>query len=232
MRIDQPVVLGRLVKRYKRFLTDVEMDDGSILTAHCPNTGSMKGCLEPGARVVLRDSEDPKRKLRHTFQTIEVGGTWVNVDTGLPNALAAEAVAAGLIEELDGYASLRREVKYGTNSRIDLLLEDDERGRAYVEVKNTTLATGDLALFPDAVTTRGRKHLEELAGVVADGDRGVMLFCVSRDDVRRFAPADEIDPDYGRTLREVAEAGVELLAYSTRVTPTSFELGRRLPVEL
>ncbi|MEM6567789.1 MAG: DNA/RNA nuclease SfsA [Planctomycetota bacterium] len=232
MRIDQPVVLGRLVKRYKRFLTDVELDDGSILTAHCPNTGSMKGCLEPGARVALRDSEDPKRKLRHTFQTIEVGDTWVNVDTGLPNALAAEAVAAGLIEELDGYGSLRREVKYGTNSRIDLLLEDDERGRAYVEVKNTTLATGDLALFPDAVTTRGRKHLEELARVVADGDRGVMLFCVSRDDVRRFAPADEIDPEYGRTLREVADAGVELLAYSTRVTPTSFELGRKLPVEL
>ncbi|MEM1451022.1 MAG: DNA/RNA nuclease SfsA [Planctomycetota bacterium] len=232
MRIDQPVVLGRLVKRYKRFLTDVELDDGSILTAHCPNTGSMKGCLEPGARVALRDSEDPKRKLRHTFQTIEVGDTWVNVDTGLPNALAAEAVAAGLIEELDGYGSLRREVKYGTNSRIDLLLEDDERGRAYVEVKNTTLATGDLALFPDAVTTRGRKHLEELARVVADGDRGVMLFCVSRDDVRRVAPADEIDPEYGRTLREVADAGVELLAYSTRVTPTSFELGRKLPVEL
>lgn len=232
MQIEQPVVLGRLVKRYKRFLTDVEMEDGSIVTAHCPNTGSMKGCLEEGARVVLRDSQDPKRKLRHTFQTIEVGGTWVNVDTGLPNALAYEAVEAGLIDELTGYESARREVKYGKNSRIDLLLEDDERGRAYVEVKNTTLADGDLAMFPDAVTSRGLKHLEELAAVVADGHRGVMLFCVSRDDVARFAPADEIDPDYGRTLREVADAGVELLAYSTLVTPTSFELGRRLAIEL
>ncbi|MEM9801515.1 MAG: DNA/RNA nuclease SfsA [Planctomycetota bacterium] len=232
MQIEQPVVLGRLVRRYKRFLTDVELDDGSIMTAHCPNTGSMKGCLEEGARVALRDSGDPKRKLRHTFQTIEVGGTWVNVDTGLPNALAYEAVEAGLIEELTGYESLRREVRYGTGSRIDLLLEDEERGRAYVEVKNTTLADGDLAMFPDAVTERGRKHLVELEKVVRDGDRGVMLFCVSRDDVRRFSPADDIDPEYGKTLRDVAKSGVELLAYSTRVTPTSFELGRRLEIEL
>ncbi|MEM6671680.1 MAG: DNA/RNA nuclease SfsA [Planctomycetota bacterium] len=232
MQIEQPVVLGRLVRRYKRFLTDVELDDGSIMTAHCPNTGSMKGCLEEGARVALRDSGDPKRKLRHTFQTIEVGGTWVNVDTGLPNALAYEAVEAGLIEELTGYESLRREVRYGTGSRIDLLLEDEERGRAYVEVKNTTLADGDLAMVPDAVTERGRKHLVELEKVVRDGDRGVMLFCVSRDDVRRFSPADDIDPEYGKTLRDVAKSGVELLAYSTRVTPTSFELGRRLEIEL
>jgi len=232
MQIEQPVVLGRLVKRYKRFLTDVEMEDGSVLTAHCPNTGSMKGCLEEGARVALRDSQDPKRKLRHTFQTIEVGGTWVNVDTGLPNALAYEAVAAGLIDELTGYETLRREVKYGTNSRIDLLLEDDERGRAYVEVKNTTLAHGDLAMFPDAVTSRGLKHLLELAKVVEEGHRGVMLFCVSRSDVERFTAADEIDPAYGKALREVAGAGVELLAYSTKVTPTSFELGRRLAIEL
>ena len=232
MQIEKPVVLGRLVKRYKRFLTDVTMEDGSLVTAHCPNTGSMKGCLEEGARVVLRDSEDPKRKLRHTFQTIEVGGTWVNVDTGLPNALAYEAVEAGLIEELTGYESLRREVKYGTGSRIDLLLEDETRGKAYVEVKNTTLAEGNLAKFPDAVTSRGLKHLHELARVVEEGHRGVMLYCISREDVTRFTVADEIDPAYGKALREVAEAGVELIAYSTKVTPTSFELHRRLKIEL
>ena len=232
MKIAQPVVLGTFIKRYKRFLTDVQLEDGSILTAHCPNTGSMKGCLEEGARVALRDSEDPKRKLRHTFQSIEVGGTWVNVDTGLPNALAFEAVEAGAIEALVGYESARREVKYGKNSRIDLLLEDPARGRAYVEVKNTTLAEGGLARFPDAVTARGLKHLEELAGVVAEGHRGVMLYCVSRGDVEAFSPADDIDPAYSAKLREVAGAGVELLAYSTVVTPTSFELGEQLEVRL
>lgn len=232
MQIDAPVTIGRLVKRYKRFLTDVELDGGEVITAHCPNTGSMKGCLEAGSRVVLRDSQDPKRKLRHTFQTIEVGGTWVNVDTGLPNALAFEAVQAGSIEELRGYSGLRREVKYGTNSRIDLLLEDDDGRRAYVEVKNTTLAEGDLARFPDAVTARGLKHLEELAQVVREGHRGVMLYCVSRNDVSRFAPADDIDPAYSQALRRVVQEGVEVLAYSTRVTPTSFEFDQRLEVVL
>jgi len=232
MQIDKPVTIGRFLRRYKRFLTDVELEDGTVLTAHCPNTGSMKGCLEEGARAVLRDSEDPKRKLRHSFQTIEVGGTWVNVDTGLPNALAFEAVEAGLIPELTGYDSVRREVKYGTGSRIDLLLERESGERCYVEVKNTTLAEGERAFFPDAVTARGKKHLLELAEVVGQGHRGVMLFCVSRSDVSSFSPADEIDPDYGATLREVAAAGVELLAYSTRVSPTSFELGEALDVRL
>lgn len=232
MEIDKPVAIGRFKRRYKRFFTDVELEDGDVLVAHCPNTGSMKGCLEEGARAVVRDSEDPKRKLRHTFQTIEVGGTWVNVDTGLPNALAFEAVEAGLIPELTGYDSTRREVKYGTGSRIDLLLEKESGERCYVEVKNTTLAEGDRALFPDAVTTRGKKHLLELAEVVAQGHRGVMLFCISRGDVARFSPADEIDPDYSATLREVAAKGVELLAYSTVVSPTSFDLGTSLPIEL
>ena len=232
MQIDKPVTIGRFVKRYKRFLTDVEAEDGTVVTAHCPNTGSMRGCLEEGARVALRDSQDPKRKLQLTFQTIEVDGTWVNVDTGLPNALAYEAVEAGAIQELTGYETLRREVKYGTGSRIDLLLEDPKKGRAYVEVKNTTLKEGTVAKFPDAVTTRGKKHLLELREVVAAGDRGVMLFCVSRSDVKSFEPADEIDPDYAATLREVAKEGVEVLAFSTHVTPTSFELGEQLKVNL
>lgn len=232
MRIDKPILEGTLLRRYKRFLADVELDDGTQLTAHCPNPGGMLGCSEPGSRVVLRDSQDPKRKLRYTFQTILVGDTWVNVDTGLPNALVFEAVEAGAIPELTGYDTARREVKYGQNSRIDLLLERETGERCYVEVKNTTLARGTTALFPDAKTARGLKHLGELADMVREGHRAVQFFLVSRDDVEAFAPADDIDPAYGEGLREAAAAGVELLAYSTHATPSSLELVRALPVGL
>ncbi|MEZ5973505.1 MAG: DNA/RNA nuclease SfsA [Planctomycetota bacterium] len=232
MQIENPIVTGRLIKRYKRFLADVELSDGSVLTAHCPNTGSLKGCLEQGSEVVLRDSCNPERKLQYTLQTIRVGETWVNVDTGLPEGLALEAVRAGRIPSLAGYPVVRTQVKYGKNSRIDLYLECPERGRCYVEVKNTTLTEGSRGLFPDAVTERGRKHLLELADVVAEGHRGVMLFVVSRGDVTQFAPADAIDPEYGQTLREVAGRGVEILAYSTEVLPDRFELGHPLKVEL
>ena len=181
---------------------------------------------------MLRDSQDPKRKLRHTLQTVEVDGTWVNVDTGLPNKLVPEAVEADLVPALRGYDSIRTEVKYGKNSRIDVLLEKEDGSRCYVEVKNTTLARGKRALFPDAVTERGRKHLVELMDMVSEGHRAVMFFCVSRADVTSFSPADDIDPAYGTTLREAVEAGVELQAWSTQVTPTSFELGKRLRVVL
>jgi sugar fermentation stimulation protein A len=179
---------------------------------------------------VLRDSRDPARKLRTTLQTIEVDGTWVNVDTGLPNAVVAEAVVAGTVPELAGFASLRREVKYGANSRIDLLLEDP--GRCYVEVKSTTLVVGGEARFPDAVTLRGKKHLDELAAMVAEGHRAVMFFHVSRADAQRFAPADAIDPAYGAALRAAAAGGVEILAWAARVAPDEVELLRPLPVVL
>lgn len=233
MEILQPVQTGRFLRRYKRFLTDVELEGGEVVTVHCPNTGSMKGCLVEGARVAIRDSQDPKRKLRHTLQTIEVDGTWVNVDTGLPNALAYEALEAGALEALVGYDKARREVKYGTGSRIDVLLERESDGaKVYVEVKNTTLVEGGVAKFPDAVTKRGLKHLDELEKVVAEGHRGVMLYCVSRADATSFAPADDIDPEYGQALRRVAKSGVELLAYTTRVTPTTFEFGEALPVRV
>ena len=228
MQIELPTLEGRLVKRYKRFLTDVELPSGEVITAHCPNTGSLKGCTPEGARVVLRDSQDPARKLRYTFQTIEVEGTWVNVDTGLPNKLVPEAVAAGLVPALRGYDSIRTEVKYGKNSRIDVLLEKESGERCYVEVKNTTLARGKRSLFPDAVTERGRKHLVELQDMVREGHRAMMFFVVSRGDVSSFSPADDIDPVYATTLRKVVDGGVEMLAYSTVVTPTTFELGKRL----
>lgn len=235
MRIPEPPVRGRLLKRYKRFLADVELKDGTVVTAHCPNTGSLLGCVDPGNPVILRHSDDPKRKLAYTFQAVRVGGTWVNVHTGLPNALVAEAVEKGRVPELAGYDTARREVKYGKSSRIDLLLEragELEVERCYVEVKSTTLALGGVGLFPDAVTERGRKHLGELAAMVAEGHRAVQLFVVSRDDVRRFRPADHIDPAYGTALREAADAGVELLAYTTRVLPSSLVLDRRIEVEL
>jgi sugar fermentation stimulation protein A len=232
MRFDEPPIEGRLVRRYKRFFTDVELPDGEVVTAHCPNTGSMKGCLDEGNPVWLRDSKNDKRKLRLTFQAIQVGGAWVNVDTGLPNRVVYEALAAGEVPELTGYDDVRREVKYGTNSRIDVLLESEGRPPCYVEVKNTTLAEGDQARFPDAVTERGRKHLGELAEVVRNGGRAVQFFFVSRADVTRFAPADDIDPAYGAALREAADASVELLAYSAAVTADGLELGERLPVEL
>ena len=230
MHIPQPLLEGTLLRRYKRFLADVELADGSVVTAHTPNPGRMIGCSEPGSRVWLRDSEDPKRKLRHTLQTVDAGGALVNVDTGLPNAVVEEAVRAGSVAELEGFESLRREVKYGTSSRIDLLLEGP--GRCFVEVKSVTLAQDGVGLFPDAVTARGLKHLDELARVVEEGDRGVIFFFVSRGDVERFAPADEIDSAYGEKLREVVARGVEALAYTSRVEPARIEIGERIPVDL
>jgi sugar fermentation stimulation protein A len=229
MEIGLPTLEGCFLRRYKRFFADVELPDGRVITAHCPNTGSLKGCLIEGARAILRDSSGLERKLRYVWQAIEIDGTLVNVDTGLPNRAVHEAVVAGAIPELDGYDEARREVRYGENSRIDLLLSRKRsKTLCYVEVKNTTLANGHTALFPDAVTERGRKHLGELAAMVAAGHRAVQFFFVSRDDAREFAPADEIDPDYGASLREAARAGVELLAYSARVTPASLELHRKL----
>lgn len=232
VKIDQPLLEATLVRRYKRFLTDVTLPDGTELTAHCPNTGSLLGCKEPGSTVWLRDTENDKRKYRHSWQAIQVGDTWVNVDTGLPNAETFAAIVEGRIPKLAGYATQKREVKYGTNSRIDVLLEHKDGARCYVEVKNTTLAEGDLALFPDAVTARGKKHLGELIEVVKAGHRAVQFFFVSRDDVTRFAPADEIDPAYSAELRRAAEAGVEVMAWAARVTPDAIELVRELEVDL
>jgi sugar fermentation stimulation protein A len=232
VEFDADPLLARFVARRKRFFADVELADGSSMTAHCPNTGSLLGCLVPGSRVWLRDSGNPERKLRHTWQAIELDGTWVNVDTSLPNRVVDEAVAAGRIPELAGYAELRREVAYGKNSRIDLLLADPRRGTCHVEVKSTTLVEGDCALFPDAVTERGTKHLAELARLARAGRRAVQFFFVNRADVKSFRPADAIDPEYARALRRAARAGVELLAYTARVEPRRLELLTPLPIEL
>lgn len=227
-----PLLPGKLVKRYKRFLADVELDDGSVVTAHCPNSGSMKGCNLPGAPVMLSLSPNPNCKLAHTWELVQVNGYWVGLNTMLPNRLAEEGILDGTVAELQGYPHLRREVPYGSeHSRIDLLLEG-AAGRCYVEVKNVTLVEDGLALFPDAVTERGQKHLRELMEVVRNGDRGVILFTVQRGDGAAVAPADSIDKVYGSLLREAVTQGVEALAYRALVTPHEIRLTEPLPVVL
>jgi len=231
VRINQPILEGRLLRRYKRFLADVELENGQVVTVHCPNTGRLLGCQEPGSRVLLRDSENPARKLRWTWQAIRVGRIWVSVDTSLPNHVVREAVEAGSIAALSGYDSVRSEVPYGAGSRADLLLQRGDE-RVWVEVKSTTLRRGDTGLFPDAVTARGTKHLRELARAVQQGDRAVQFFFVGRPDVSSFRPADDIDPVYGAALRESAAAGVELLAYTARVRRDNIRLENPIPIEL
>lgn len=224
-----PLVEGRLIKRYKRFLADVELMDGRVVTAHCPNSGSMKGCAVPGGEVWLSRSSNPSRKLPYTWELAEIGGFMVGLNTGLPNKLVREAIENGTVGELQGYETIRPEVRYGVNSRIDLLLEGS-KGRCFVEVKNVTLVEDGRAFFPDAVTVRGQKHLNELMRVVREGDRGVIFFTVQRGDGNSVSPADMIDPEYGRLLRLALENGVESLACRAEVTTAEIRLVERLPV--
>jgi sugar fermentation stimulation protein A len=232
MDLPMPLLSGRLLRRYKRFLADVAVDDGMRITAHCPNTGSLMGCAEPGLRVWLSRSDNPKRRYPLTWELVESDeGTLVGIHTGRSNRLVQEAIATGVIPELAGYASLRPEVPFGREgSRADLLLARDD-SRCFVEVKNVTAAvSGGIALFPDAVTRRGAKHLRELMGCLADGDRAVLVFSVQRGDASEVRPADEIDPVYGRALRAAMETGVEVYAYRARVSPRSITLQDRIPV--
>ena len=231
MRLSQSLIKGKLILRYKRFLADVELEDGTIVTAHTPNSGSMKGCREPGSLVLLSQSANPKRKLKYTWELIRVNKQWVGINTGHPNKLVREGIENGTVSELQGYDTIRPEVKYGQNSRIDLLLEGIA-GKCYVEVKNVTLVEDNVAYFPDAVTERGQKHLRELMAVVTAGDRAVIFFVVQRRDAKYVSPADNIDPVYGKLLREAVENGVEALAYQAVVSPKQIYLKARLPVIL
>ncbi|MDH4121222.1 MAG: DNA/RNA nuclease SfsA [Deltaproteobacteria bacterium] len=232
MRFSPPLLTGRLLRRYKRFFAEVELEDGQVVTAHTPNTGSMKGCSDPGSPVRLSISQNPARKLPFTLEMVGAGGGWVGVNTSLANTLAQEAIETGGIPPLAGYGSLRREVPYGHRSRVDFLLESPDRKPCFVEVKNVTLARDGTALFPDAPTERGQKHLQELAAQVLAGDRAVMLFVVQREDADRFSPADDIDPRYGELLRKVQDDGVELLAWGARVSPEEIILHRPLKIQL
>jgi sugar fermentation stimulation protein A len=224
-----PLARGVLLRRYKRFFADVQMPDGGEITAHVPNPGAMLGLKEPGQAVWVSRVDDPKRKLTHTLELVEAGGGLVGVNTMHPNRLAAEAIAAGLIPELSGYARLRREVKYDTDSRIDILLEDDARPLCYVEVKNVHFQREPgLAEFPDCVTVRGVKHLKALERMVEAGYRAVMLFVVQRADCDRFDTADDVDKAYGPALRAAAARGVEVLCYGCHLTAGGVRLDRAL----
>jgi sugar fermentation stimulation protein A len=229
---EQKLMTANLIRRYKRFLADVRLTDGSELTVHCPNSGSMKACLGDGWPVLLSDSHNPKRKYRWTWELVHNGTCWIGINTHRANRLAVEAITGGIIAELGGFSSLKREVPYGENSRIDILLERPD-SRCYVEVKNVTLVDSARRYsFPDAVTTRGQKHLNELMDVVAAGDRGVILFVIQRSDGSIFVPADDIDPAYGELLREAASSGVDVLAYRAEVEPTGIDVFEPVTVEL
>jgi sugar fermentation stimulation protein A len=233
MQFPAPLVPGRLERRYKRFLSDVRLDDGETVVAHCANPGSMLGLAAPGARVWLSPADNPARKLRWSWELVEVpsenGDALVGINTGRANALAEEALTAGRIPELTGYEGLRREVRYGTGSRVDFLLEGATP--CYLEIKSVTLKRRPgLAEFPDAVTARGRRHLAELAGMVQQGHRAVLLFLVQRGDCGRVAVAADIDPGYAAAFAEAQAAGVEILCYNCNLTPAGIAVERRLPL--
>ena len=230
MRLPKPLLTGTLIKRYKRFLADVQLEDGTVVTAHTPNSGSMMGCAVPGSPVLLSRSSSPGRKYPLTWETVQVNGVWIGINTGYPPKLVSEGIVDGTVTELQGYESIRPEVTCG-ESRIDLLLEGGGLP-CWVEVKNVTLVENGTALFPDAVTTRGQKHLRELQRLVRQGQRGVIFYVVQRGDAVAMGPADRIDPEYGRLLREVTANGVEMLAYRARVTPGEIALEKRLPILL
>ena len=230
MKLPTPLLSGVLLRRYKRFFTDIELPDGSLAIAHTPNTGSMKQCAVPGHQVLISQNDDPKRKLKYTLELIRVGEHWVDTHTQRTNRVVEEALRNNWIAGLRGYA-VTPEFKIGA-SRIDFLLENDTE-KVLVEVKNVTLlADNATASFPDAVTTRGQKHLRELLAAKQEGYRTVIFFLVQRAEAVAFSPADEIDPVYGRLLREVVAGGVEALAYKTLVTPQENRLGDAIPVRL
>lgn len=230
MKFEKELIHGTLIKRYKRFLADIELDTGEVVVAHCTNSGSMKSCLENGAEVYLTPVDDPKRKTKFTWEMIKINGDWVGINTGNPNKLAFEAISAGQIPGLEEYTTVRREVKFG-DSRFDVFAENKQE-KCFVEVKNVSMKQNDYALFPDAITTRGQKHLKTLIEVKKQGMRAVMLYIIQRSDVEIFAPAKEIDPEYAVLLKEAFAAGVEIFPMQAKVTPHKITLVKKLPFEL
>jgi len=231
MRLPQPLTRGRLERRYKRFLADVTTDDGERLTVHVANPGAMTGLAMPGLPVFLSRSDNPKRKLAHSWELVKLPTTLVGINTAHPNRIVREAWEAGSIAPLAGYAAIRPEVAYGEASRVDFLLTGDGRPDCYLEVKNVHLSRAPgLAEFPDAVTARGARHMRELAAMVDSGKRAVTVFVVQRGDCARFSPAADIDPAYARAFAEAREAGVEMLCYDCEVSTEAVTLRRPLPI--
>ena len=236
MLFPTPLLAGRLVQRYKRFLADVTLDNGETVTATCPNTGSMMGLVAPGNRVWLSTSDSPTRKYKHTWEMVEIdlgkGPSLVGINTNHPNKLVSEAIEAGRIAPLRGYASLKREVKYGKNSRIDILLEDAVKPACYVEIKNVhMMRRHGLAEFPDSVTERGVKHLAEMSEMVRNGKRAVMVYLVQRQDASRLTFARDVDASYGEAFDAAIAAGVEAIAVKCSLSTEAIEVDRLIPIK-
>jgi sugar fermentation stimulation protein A len=228
-----PLISGQLIKRYKRFLADVELENGQVVTAHCPNSGSMTACSESGRQVYLSSHDNPKRKLKYTWEIIQMPGSWVGVNTLVPNKLVKDAIENEQVSELAGYDAIRSEVKTGKGSRLDLMLQRADNDACYIEVKNCTLVDNGVAMFPDAVTKRGRKHLLELERLKLGGNRCVMFFLIQRMDAEVFKPAAHVDPAYADTLRKVhLEGGVEILVYDVHIDLENIRLNRQIPYRL
>ena len=230
MRFKSPLVPGVLIRRYKRFLADIRLADGRLVTAHCPNSGSMKGCDLPGREVLLSTTENPRRKTRYTWELIRLPSTWVGINTLTANRLVAEAAHRKIIPELEPFDKLFSEVAL-ENSRIDFCLVQDDMS-LFVEVKNVTLVEDGTALFPDAPTARGRKHLQTLITAINRGHRTAMFYVVQREDAECFAPASDIDLAYAQALHLARQAGMQIIAYSAKVGPEEIYLGSPLPVSL
>ncbi len=230
MTFEADLVPARLVRRYKRFLADVVLPNGAEAVAHCANPGSMLGCMPPGARIWLSPNRNPAAKLAWRWELVEIDGALVGINTARTNRIVEAALRAGRIAPLVGYRSIRREVRYGAASRVDFLLE--EPGRCFLEVKNVTLRRADEAQFPDAVTLRGRRHLEELARLAVKGDRAVMLYLVHRGDCAGFALAEDIDPGYAAAFVAARAQGVEMLAYDCHVTTRGVKIDRPLSIRM
>lgn len=232
MQFDPPLVPARLVSRYKRFLFDAILEDGTPITGSCPNTGSMRGLTAPGSRIWLSQHDSPTRKYRHMLELVEADGTLVGINTGMPNRLAEEAIRAGMIASLTGYGIVKREQRYGANSRIDLLLLDEARPPAYIEVKNVHfMRTAGLAEFPDSVTARGAKHFDEMGDMVERGFRAAMLYVIQRDDCAVLSICEDLDPTYGAAFRRARTRGVEAFAISCRITPEGILPSRPIPID-
>ena len=225
------LIKGTLISRYKRFLADVRLGNGHVVTVHCPNSGSMMGCCEPGRPVYISRSKNPKRRLPYTWEMIEMASSLVGVNTLVPNRLVKQTLIEDKIEALSGYERVSSEVKCSPHSRSDLALDNSDGSRCFIEVKNCTLVEDGIAYFPDAVTARGLKHLVELQEQVRLGNRGVIFFLIQRMDSSVFRPADHIDPAYGRELRRAVTNGVEAIVYDVHITIQRIVLNRRIPCD-
>lgn len=231
MNFSDELIHGTLIRRYKRFLADIQLNNSTVITAHCPNSGSMLSCNSPGSDVLVSYQNNPKRKYKYTWEMIKVNDNWVGINTQVPNRLVYEAIIEKRIPELAGYGEIIREQKVGQRSRLDLMLREKEK-LCYIEIKNVTLVEKNVALFPDAVTSRGTRHLQELIELNQKGHSAVIFFVIQRADGQYFAPADHIDPVYGQKLREAYSKGVELLPYRARVTPEIIKIERRMDFHL